>query len=139
MLEQARARLGDEADLRLMVDDRVPFEDGCADRVLVSLVLHSITRPQACTLLDEVGRVLAPDGRVVVIDFATGPLRFPRGHATRALTAVAELAAGPTHARNSLAYLRAGGLESLLPPGLTSTQTKRAAGGTIVVAVLRHA
>lgn len=139
MLEQARARLGDEAELRLMTDDRVPFEDGCADRVLVSLVLHSIPRPEASTLLDEVERVLAADGRVVVIDFGTGPLRFPRGHATRALTAVAEIVAGPTHARNAIAYLRRGGVDGLLPDGLTSVRTKPAAGGSIVIAVLRHA
>ena len=138
MLEQARARLGDEADLRLMTDDRVPFEDGCADRVLVSLVLHSIPRAEASALLDEVTRVLSTDGRALIIDFGTGPLRFPRGHATRALIAVAELAAGPRHARNAITYLRSGGLEGLRPDGLTSVQTKPTAGGSIVIGVLRR-
>lgn len=58
----------------------------------------------------DVGRALAPEGRVLVTDFGTAGLRFPGGWATRGFTVVAEVLSGPTHAGNGLAYLRAEGL-----------------------------
>lgn len=139
MLRQARARLGD-ADLRLITGQRVPFDDGCADLVLISLVLHSVSRNDAVRILQEAGRVLAPGGRILVTDFGTGGLRFPRGWATRGFTAGAEVMAGPKHAGHAVSYLRHGGLEPLVrEAGLVTETTKPAAGGNVVLAVLRTA
>ena len=47
MIAAARQRLGPDADLRLAGGPRLPIEDGCADLVLISLVLHSISRGDA--------------------------------------------------------------------------------------------
>jgi ubiquinone/menaquinone biosynthesis C-methylase UbiE len=136
MLEQARRRLRDAADLRLTDGPSIPFEDGRADLVLVSLLLHSVSRGEAAALLDEVARVLAPGGRVLVTDFGTVGLRFPRGVAMRAVTALAELAAGPRHAAHGLGYVRDGGLGGLLGPGWVVEREKHLAGGNITVTVL---
>ena len=65
MLELARQRLGDGADLRPADLSRpLPFPDGAFDDVIVCLVLHYLqdwTAPLA-----ELRRVLAPGGRLIV-------------------------------------------------------------------------
>jgi SAM-dependent methyltransferase len=65
MLELARQRLGDGADLRLAdLSSPLPFPDGAFDDVIACLVLHYLedwTAP-----LTELRRVLAPGGRLVV-------------------------------------------------------------------------
>ncbi|NNU26166.1 class I SAM-dependent methyltransferase [Isoptericola sediminis] len=137
MIEAARQRLGSDADLRLAEGAHLPVDDSTADLVLVSLVLHSISRSDAVALLREAARVLAPGGRVLVTDFGTDGLRFPRGWATRAFTAVAEILAGPRHAGNALAYLRHGGLRPLAEEaGLTVSAQRPSAGGNITLALL---
>lgn len=137
MLARARGRLGAAADLRRITGPTLPVDDGCADLALICLVLHSVPRPEAVALLREARRALAPGGRIQVIDFGAAGLRFPRGHLTRGLATVAELSAGPRHARNSLAYLRAGGLPSLVAEaGLTICAQRPTAGGSITVALL---
>ena len=139
MLERARARLGGDTDLRLIEGPTMPVDDGCADLVLVSLVLHSVPRDEAVGILREAGRALAPGGRVLVTDFGTSGLRFPRGWVTRGVSAVAELAAGLEHASNSLAYMRAGGLLPLVEAaGLRVQSMRPTAGGGITIAVLER-
>lgn len=135
MLDQARERLND-VELRLMSGKTVPFGDACADLVVVSLVLHSLDHEDATTLLAEAARVLRPNGRLLVTDFGAGGLLFPRGWWTRGLTGVAELAAGPTHARRAVRYLRAGGITGVIGTRWRSEKTKRVAGGNIEISVL---
>ena len=140
MLGQARARLGPDADLRQAGDGVLPVEDGSADLVLLSLVLHSIPREDALRLLAESSRALAVGGRILVTDFRAGSLRFPRGFVTRGFAVVAECLAGPAHARNALAYMRAGGLPTLVEQaGLAITSSRPTGGGNIVIAVVDKA
>jgi ubiquinone/menaquinone biosynthesis C-methylase UbiE len=138
MLQQARTRLGEEADLRRIDGEHIPFDDGCADLVLISLVLHSVARASAIQILREAARVLAPEGRILVTDFGTGGLRFPRGWLTRGFTTVAEILAGPERAGHAVAYLRQGGLDTLVrESGLIVENRKPTAGGNSVIAVIR--
>jgi SAM-dependent methyltransferase len=137
MIDAARQRLGPDADLRLADGPSLPVADGCADLVLISLVLHSIPRADAVDLLTEAGRALTPAGRVLVTDFGTTGLRFPRGWATRGFTVVAEILSGPTHAGNAVGYLRHGGLGPLIADaGLAIHAQRPSAGGNITLAVL---
>ena len=137
MIAQARARLGDDADLRLIHGSRLPVDDASVELVLVSLVLHSVPRADAVGILREAARVLVADGRVLVVDFGTSGLRFPRGWLGRGITVLAELAAGPRHAANSLDYLRGGGLPALVEvAGLERQVIRPTAGGAITIAVL---
>ncbi len=138
MLAVARRRLGESADLRPLTGPRAPFRDGCADTVVISLVLHSVDREAAVGILLDAQRLLAPGGRIVVTDFGSESLRFPRGWVARGLTAVAEVLAGPAHARNSAAYLRRGGLPPLVDDaGLSVTASRPTGGGNILIAVLQ--
>ncbi len=136
MLEQARRRLGESADLRLATGPTVPFETGSADLVLVSLVLHSLATGEARALLEDVARVLVPDGRVLVTDFGVAGLGVPKGVVNRAVTGLAELAAGPRHAVNGLAFVRGGGLARLLGTRWRVEREKHVGGGNITITVL---
>jgi len=64
MLEQARRRLGDDADLQLAdLSNPLPFPDGTFDDVIASLVLHYLE--DWSPALAELRRVLKPGGRVI--------------------------------------------------------------------------
>jgi SAM-dependent methyltransferase len=66
MLELARQRLGDDADLQVGdLGSPLPFADGAFDDVIASLVLHYLedwTAPLA-----ELRRVLTPGGRLIAV------------------------------------------------------------------------
>ena len=100
-------RLGDRADLRYGDAAHLPFPDASVDLVTATLMLHELTGETRDAVLREVLRVLAQDGRLLVTDFHTGPLRFPTGWLWRALSVGAELLAW--HLNRSWAFLNAGG------------------------------
>jgi SAM-dependent methyltransferase len=65
MLELARRRLGDDADLRVVdLAGPLPFPDGAFDDVIASLVLHYLE--DWGPTLAELRRVLRPGGRLLV-------------------------------------------------------------------------
>jgi SAM-dependent methyltransferase len=65
MLEQARRRLGDDADLRVAELGRpLPFPDAAFDDVVAALVLHYLE--DWGPALAELRRVLKPGGRLIV-------------------------------------------------------------------------
>jgi ubiquinone/menaquinone biosynthesis C-methylase UbiE/DNA-binding transcriptional ArsR family regulator len=57
----------------------VPLPDGAADAVVLHQVLHFLDDPAAA--LAEAGRVLAPGGKLLVVDFAPHELEFLREQA----------------------------------------------------------
>ena len=68
MLEAARARLGDVANVTLHRGrlESLPLDDATLDVALLSLVLHYV--PEPLDALSEAARVLRPGGRVLVVD-----------------------------------------------------------------------
>jgi ubiquinone/menaquinone biosynthesis C-methylase UbiE len=65
MLEQARLRLGAEADLRIAdLASPLPFSDGVFDDIVASLVLHYLQ--DWGPTLAELRRVLTPGGRLIL-------------------------------------------------------------------------
>ncbi|MEK6638237.1 MAG: metalloregulator ArsR/SmtB family transcription factor [Pseudomonadota bacterium] len=73
MLRLARAKL-DGAAIELRQGDigALPLEDGSADTVILHQVLHYLPAPEAA--IAELGRILAPGGRVLIVDFASHDL-----------------------------------------------------------------
>lgn len=70
MLDLARRRFGgEEARVSLRIGDleHLPLRDGEADFVSINMVLHHLSSPEAA--LEEVRRVMRPEGRVVITDF----------------------------------------------------------------------
>jgi ubiquinone/menaquinone biosynthesis C-methylase UbiE len=131
MLSRARERLGDRADLRLGSATELPFEDGSFDLVLAATLIHEMAPETHQTALGEIGRVLREDGRVLVIDFHAGSLRFPKGWWRRAVSVATELAAGRTHYRHYRAFMAAGGIPGLIADRFGVEQEKVVAGGNI--------
>lgn len=75
----------------------MPFEDGSADLIVLHQLLHFIDQPDR--VLQEVRRVLAPGGKLAIVDFAPHTLEFLRSeHGHRRLgiadAALAEWATG---------------------------------------------
>src|SRR5271170_6551298 len=82
MLEQARQRLGDDADLHeATLGCPLPFPDGAFDDVIAALVLHYLE--DWGPALAELRRVLKPGGRLIVsVDhpFVTNMMHREAGH-----------------------------------------------------------
>ncbi len=75
-VENANVRKGDAAAL--------PLEDGAADLVVIHQVLHYVENPDR--VIAEAARILRPEGRLIVVDFAPHDLEFLRiDHAHRHL------------------------------------------------------
>jgi ArsR family transcriptional regulator len=68
MLEAARARLGDAANVEVRAGEleSLPVANGELDAAVVSLVLHYVAEPEAA--LAEAFRALRPGGRLLVVD-----------------------------------------------------------------------
>ncbi len=139
MLNVARRRLGERADLRLGDAARMPYSDRAFDLVLATTVLHAMLPEVRGTVLDEMKRVLRPDGRMLVIDFEAGPVRPLRGWIIKAVIAISESAAGRRHHRNSRNFMASGGLPTLFGDrGLSVDQCRIVSGGAIGVYLVRH-
>lgn len=67
-LEGASVRHGDLYDL--------PLTDGAADAIVMHQVLHFMTEPAHA--IREAGRILAPGGRLIIVDFAPHVMEFLR-------------------------------------------------------------
>jgi SAM-dependent methyltransferase len=55
--------------LRDRVLDALPLEDGCADAVVMSLLLHHLESDGKRAALEEARRVLRPEGRLHIADW----------------------------------------------------------------------
>ena len=67
MLEVAQARLPHDVDLRTGWANGLPWPDGSFDVVVSCNVFHYVTQPMPA--LQEMSRVLAPGGRMVITDW----------------------------------------------------------------------
>lgn len=75
-LQNARIRQGDIFS--------IPFDDNSCGLVSIHQVLHFLDNPAGA--LEEAGRILSPDGRLLIVDFAPHELEFLREeHAHRRL------------------------------------------------------
>jgi len=137
MLDTAKKRFGEFADLKLANACEMPFKDGSFDLVISMLVLHEMdpaSRPQA---IDEMKRVLKDDGRILLIDFHTGPYKFPRGWVTKLVILVSEIAAGRRHFSNYRNFMSIQGLSTLVEANkLTVENQKAVSGGGLVLYLL---
>ncbi len=136
MLEQAHIRLGDGAELLHGDATHLPYDDDRFDLVFTSLILHEMDPSARSAILAEMARVVTPDGRILIIDYRTGPRRT-KGHVRRVLSIVAERVAGTDHYRNWRKYLRAGGIPEMLEgTDLLIEQEKIVSGGNLALWLL---
>lgn len=128
MLEVARKRLGDQADLRVGDARRLPFDIGFFDLVLCMLTLHEMDGPVRLDVLDEIQRVMKSNGRALLIDFHAGKARPLRGWLSKLVILASEVAAGPRHFRNYRQFMSIGGLPTIIEQGGMVIEKERVVG-----------
>lgn len=111
MLDIARERANDldrNADLRVGDAEHVPFADASFDTLVCALSLCSIPDPAAA--IDEMYRVLAPDGRLLLLDHIGSS--WPPLYAAQWLVERATIrVAGEHFTRRQLPLVRSAGFE----------------------------
>lgn len=138
MLDAARTRLGEDAELRLGDAAMMPYENGAFDLVLCMLVLHEMDQPTRMSVIAEMKRVLKADGYILFIDFHTGPARPLKGWLTKPIIFLSEVAAGRRHFRNYRHFMAIRGLPTLIEESqLMEKQRKVVAGGTLALHLVR--
>jgi ArsR family transcriptional regulator len=93
----------------------LPLADGSADTVTMHQVLHYIPAPEAA--LREAARIVAPGGRLLLVDFASHDRE--------------ELRTQDAHARLGFSDAQIGGW--FAASGLTLTDTQELTGGELTV------
>jgi ubiquinone/menaquinone biosynthesis C-methylase UbiE len=129
MLEVARAKLDHAADLRLGDATRMPYADGRFDLITIVLALHEMPTSDRSAVLNEVTRVMKKDGRVLLIDYHPGPIRFPEGWLAKTVITFFEVIAGGEHLRNYRDFLAHDGLPTLIARHHLTVEKKQIVGG----------
>ena len=114
MLEVASRKLSERADLRQADAAEMPYADDSFDLVTSFLTLHEMPAAVRGDVMAEMVRVLNRDGRLLLIDYRSGPIRFPKGWFLKTLIVSMELAAGREHFRNYRDFLARDGLPGLI-------------------------
>jgi len=129
MLKVARRKLGKRADLRLGDATRMPYSDGVFDLVTIVLALHEMPPPDRSAVLHEIKRVVRTDGRILLIDYHPGPIRFPSGWLSKMVITFFEVSAGGDHLRNYRDFLSHQGLPPLITNHQLAVDKKQIVGG----------
>jgi demethylmenaquinone methyltransferase/2-methoxy-6-polyprenyl-1,4-benzoquinol methylase len=138
MMAVAQKRLGEEAELYLGSATEMPYPDQSFDLVLSMLVIHEMDQPVRLAVLEEIKRVLKPDGRILLIDFNPGPVEFFEGWKNKAIILLSEMAAGRAHFRNYRQFMSTNGLHNLAETaGLTIVNQKVVGGGPLTLMLLQ--
>jgi ArsR family transcriptional regulator len=95
----------------------LPFDDGSFDTVLFHQVLHYAQHPERA--IAEAARVLAPQGRLMVVDFASHDLEELRS----------------VHAHARLGFSDESMARAFTAAGLSPVRTETLAGGRLAVKI----
>jgi len=137
MLEVARERLGDSAQLDLGNATEMQYEDDKFDLVISMLSLHEMSPDTRSTVLNEIKRVLKSDGRLLLIDFHPGPYKPMKGWISKTIIFFSELVAGRKHFKNYRQFMATGGLATLLSQNQMDIEKQSIlAGGTFAVCLV---
>ena len=138
MLEVARRKLGERADLRLADAAELPYADDSFDLVTAFLTLHEMPSATRTAVMAQMVRVVNQDGRLVLIDYRSGPIRFPKGWFFKAFIVSMEVAAGREHFHNYRDFLAREGLPGLISAyGLLVETEKVVSAGNMLAYVAR--
>lgn len=100
------------------------------DIIIISLAVHEKTAGVQMNMLAEAGRLLAPGGQLIIVDFS---LDDQAGMTSRIAVSMIERLAGKTHYRNFKAYIRNGGMCPILRDNFEIKQQIRHARGVISI------
>lgn len=138
MLEVARARLGESADLRLADASTMPYQADFFDLVICMLALHEMDEQIRRSVIAEIRRVVKSDGRILLIDFHAGNPRPFKGWFSKLVILASEISAGRRHFRNYRHFMSVGGLPSVIEQGIMAIEKAKIVGeNTLALYLLR--
>jgi ubiquinone/menaquinone biosynthesis C-methylase UbiE len=138
MLNVARSRLGDNAELHLGEATQMPYEKDTFDLILCMLALHEMDQSTRTLVLSEIRRVLKKDGHILLVDHHTGHVRPIKGWIVRLIIILAEMAGGRRHFRNYRHFISIGGLPRLIEENqLVEKKHKVVADGNMALYLVR--
>jgi ubiquinone/menaquinone biosynthesis C-methylase UbiE len=129
MLNIARNRLGEAADLRLGDASRMPYGGQSFDLITSMLVLHEMRHQTRITVINEMRRVLKDSGHILLIDFHPGPIRPLKGWSTKTIIFFSELAAGREHFKNYRHFMAIKGLPAIIDEVSLGIEREKIVGG----------
>lgn len=137
MLQVAKNRLSEEANLYLGDASSMPYQDKKFDLIIISTVLHEMPSGVRNAVIDESKRTCKQDGRILLIDFHPGPIQPLKGWINKCIILIAEIAAGRKHFKNYRNFIAREGLPGLISTqGLSVDKEKIVAGGNMALYLL---
>ncbi len=138
MLQVARNKLGESANLYLGDASNMPYKDKEFDLIVMSTVLHEMPRAVRAAVINEAKRTLKEEGRILLIDFHPGPIRPLKGWLYKIIITFVEFAGGREHFKNYRDFIANKGLPALVSAhGLSIDKEKIVSGGNIALFLLR--
>jgi demethylmenaquinone methyltransferase/2-methoxy-6-polyprenyl-1,4-benzoquinol methylase len=138
MLQVARRKLGNRANLHLGDASRMPYRAEMFELITTSLTLHEMPGAVRTAVMNETKRTLKKDGRILLIDFHPGSIRFPKGWLFKGIITVSEIAAGREHFKNYRDFMARNGLPALSAAhGLSVDKERIVSGGNLGLFLLR--
>jgi ubiquinone/menaquinone biosynthesis C-methylase UbiE len=138
MLAAARSKLAGRAQLYLGDASHLPFPNESFDLVHTMFLLHEIPASLRSSVVREAQRVMKKGGRFLVIDYAPGPARFPKGWLYKTVIFFMEISVGRAHFRNYRDFMTTGAIRSLITEnGLAIDRERIVGGGTVGLYLLR--
>jgi len=137
MLAEAKNKLGGQVELLLGSASEMHYPDEFFDLVTGMQTLHEMPRKIRLQVMNEMVRVLKKEGRILLIDYHPGSIRFPKGWMYKAVIYFFEIAAGREHFKNFRDFLANNGIPGLIDPyKLTMEKTKIVSEGNMGVYLL---
>ena len=137
MVAVTRKKLGKNANIYLCNAVQLPFRKRCFDLVAGFLTFHEMPGQFHSEVLGEMIRVMKREGRILLIDYHPGPLRFPKGWMYKMQILFFEILAGWNHFRNYRAFLSKKGFLQLIEANhLNIVKEKIVGGGNVAIYLL---
>ena len=138
MVAQARRSLGPDAEIHQADASALPLDSGSVGLALCSMALHEMGGATREAVLREIRRVLAPDARLLVLDYHLGRRPGWRGRVIWWGIVVAERLAGGDHYRHFRQFMAAGGLQTFAArAGLEIETVQPLKAGNLALYLLR--
>jgi len=90
------------------------YADHSFDLVIAMLTLHEMPESIREKVLREMQRVVKQNGRILLVDYHSGPILFPMGWIYKAVILFFEIAAGREHFKNYRNFIKKGTLPPLI-------------------------
>ena len=138
MVEMARKKFGSRAGIRLGDASKMPYSDDSFDLVTGFFILHEMPSQIRPVVIREMARVVKHDGRILLIDYHLGPIRFPKGWMYKTIILFFEIMAGREHFMNYRDFLSRNCLQNLIfKKNLRILNEKIVGGGNVALFLLK--